>query len=82
MDRVFAKVDKQGRIVLPAKYRNELDINVGDNVMVTIKDKEIRVKSRIQALKEAQELFQKNNKIKGSVVDEFIKWKRNEARSE
>ncbi len=82
MDRVFAKLDKQGRIVLPAKYREQLDLNTGDTVMVNVKDKEIRIKSRMQLLKEAQELFQKKNKIKGSVVDEFLRWKRKEASEE
>jgi AbrB family looped-hinge helix DNA binding protein len=51
------KVDSSGRIVLPAEERNRNRISEGDTVVVVADDHGLHVKTRDQAIAEAQAYF-------------------------
>ena len=51
-----AKIEEDGRIVIPDEYRLALNLHVGDDVIVSLKAGERHLLTREQALKRAREL--------------------------
>ena len=43
MPLVVTKVDKNGRVFIPAEYRRELGLKPGDRVVVELCDEELRI---------------------------------------
>lgn len=76
------KVAQGGRIVLPAKFRHALGIEIGENVTMTVRDDEIRIKSTAAALRRLQGLVKKHARPGVSMVDELIRERREEAKNE
>lgn len=71
-----------GRIVLPAKVRRELNLKCGDELLIFIEDGEIRLMTRRQAIKSAQELVSRYVTGGPSMADELIAERRAEAARE
>lgn len=71
-----------GRIVLPAKVRRELNLKCGDELLIFIEDGEIRLMTRRQAIKSAQELVSRYVAGGPSMADELIAERRAEAARE
>ena len=81
--KVFrSKIDKSGRIVLPAEVRTALGVGVGDSVMVVQEGTAIEIVTPQQALRQAQEYFMKLAPPDVSMVDELIQEHREEAERE
>jgi AbrB family looped-hinge helix DNA binding protein len=53
------KLGRGGRIVIPAEYRQALNLQVGDDVILRLKDGEIRLFTPEQAIKHAQEVVRR-----------------------
>jgi AbrB family looped-hinge helix DNA binding protein len=51
------KIDEGGRIVIPAEYRQALNLHVGDDVILRLKDGEIHLFTPEQAIEHAQALL-------------------------
>jgi AbrB family looped-hinge helix DNA binding protein len=77
-----ARVDSAGRVLIPASSRQRLGIGQGDEVLVEVDDRGIRITTTAQALKEAQEYFATIKKPGESIVDELIRERREEAARE
>jgi len=74
--RVTTTIAEGGRIVIPAAYRKALGLRVGDEVDIRLHDGEVRVSTRAQARRRAQE-YVRNLIPKGaSLVDELIRERR------
>lgn len=75
------KITEGGRIVIPAEYRRALKLNIGDDVILTIEDREIRILPRKEAFNRAQQIV---NRYSGSrsLADELIAQRREEASHE
>jgi len=56
MTAYTAKLEKSGRIVIPADCRAALGLRPGDQVVLRLEDGELRLLSRKQALRRAQAL--------------------------
>ena len=70
-------VSENGRIVIPAMFRKELNINPGDEVILSISPgNDIIIHSPKQSLQKLQDLFATKQKRK--LVDEVIEMRRNE----
>lgn len=82
MNEFRAKMNENGRIVIPAGARKMLNIKAGDNLVLQVKNGELVLTPIALQLKRAQELFQKVTKGKKNIVDEFIKERREEAKRE
>ena len=65
-----------GRIVIPAPYRRALGIRAGDEVLLRLEDGELRVSSRVQARRRAQEYVRSLVPKNVSLVAELIKERR------
>ncbi len=76
---VRTKVAEGGRIVIPAKIREALDIRIGENVTLEVEDNELRIMTGREALRRLQTLARKHVPPGRSIVDEFLKERREEA---
>jgi AbrB family looped-hinge helix DNA binding protein len=79
---ISIKISKGGRVVIPAEIRRELGLRVGDAVTLSVIDNEIRIISRAEALRRAQELVRKRVPTGRSLVAELHEERRREAANE
>jgi AbrB family looped-hinge helix DNA binding protein len=79
---VTTKVTEGGRIVIPAKMRESLGIEVGENVSLQINNNTLQVTTQKEALRQLRELVRKHVPEGVSLVDEMIKERREEAANE
>jgi AbrB family looped-hinge helix DNA binding protein len=77
-----SKVDSSGRISLPAEIRENLGVQVGDLVIVKQEGSSIEILTPMQALRKAQEYFQKLVPPGVSLADEIIQEHRDEVARE
>ena len=76
------KIVDGGKLVIPASFRRELGIAVGDTVIVEVADGELRVRSRNAALAKARRLMRQLVPDGVSLVDELIAERHGEAARE
>ena len=76
------KIVDGGKLVIPANFRRELGIAVGDTVIVEVAHGELRVRSRNAALANARRLMRQLVPEGVSLVDELIAERRAEAAKE
>jgi len=82
MIELASKIDKLGRIVIPAKLRKELALKPGAPLRLTVEEGSLRLQSRERALAEAK-AFARSLKTRGSsVVGGLLADRRREARRE
>ena len=69
-------VSENGRIIIPAIFRKELNIKSGDELIMRLSpDNEIIIHSPRQSLQKLQELFKNKS---GSFVEKLIEMRRKE----
>lgn len=76
------KVSREGRVLIPADVRADLGLGEGSNLSLRVQDGEIRLFDRAQALRRAQQIMAKYKKPGESIVDEFLRERREEAARE
>ncbi len=79
---VKTKVTEGGRIVIPAKLRQALGIEIGENVTLSVKDNVLQITTQKEALRRIQALVRQHVPEGVSLVDELIKDRREEAANE
>jgi AbrB family looped-hinge helix DNA binding protein len=81
--KVFrSKIDKSGRIVLPAEVRGALGVAEGDSVLVVQDGKSIEILTPKEALRQAQDYFMKLAPAEVCMSDELMRERREEAARE
>jgi len=80
--RTSARVNENGRVVIPASFRKRLGIRPGDEVVLRIEDDELRITTLKRNIERAQRLVRKHVKPGTSLVDELIAERREAARHE
>jgi AbrB family looped-hinge helix DNA binding protein len=76
------RVNENGRVVIPASFRQALGISIGDEVILRIVDDELRITTLRRRLRQAQRLVRKYVKPSTSLVDELIAERHEVARNE
>ena len=79
---VTTKVTEGGRIVIPARMRKALGMEIGRNVTLTLGEEGIRISTRESALRRIRELMKDKIDSKRSIVDELIRERREETANE
>ena len=77
-----ARVNENGRVVIPAAFRKAMGINVGDEVVLRIEDNELRISTLKRRIERAQSLVRQHVKPGTSLVDELIAERREAAKRE
>ena len=77
-----ARVNENGRVVIPAAFRKALGINVGDNIVLRIENDELRIMTLKRRIQRAQESVRRYVKPGVSLVDELIAERREAAKHE
>ncbi len=76
------KIDKNGRVFIPADYRRELGLKPGDRVLVELHEGELRILSQLEGIRRAQEIVARHVGPGRSLADELIAERRAEAARE
>lgn len=79
---IRAKVNENGRVVIPAQFREAMGIKPGDDVIFVAEGNTLRIETRMQRLRRAQELVRKYIDPSRSLADELIAERREEFRRE
>jgi AbrB family looped-hinge helix DNA binding protein len=83
MSTVRSRIDKAGRVLIPAKLRIELELGPGDPVVLETKEDELHIRPYRKAICEAQAIIRKYIPDRDrSLVDELIADRRREAERE
>lgn len=77
-----ARMSKEGRVLIPAAVRQELGLGENEPLSIYVQDGEVRIVSRIHAIRRMQQRMAKYKKPGQSVVDELIRERREEAARE
>ncbi|MBX9879152.1 MAG: AbrB/MazE/SpoVT family DNA-binding domain-containing protein [Candidatus Obscuribacterales bacterium] len=77
-----AKITENGRLLIPAVLRKELDLRPGDEVLLRIQDDELRIGSLKSALKQSRKLVKKYIKTNVSLSTSLIRDRRSEAEND
>lgn len=82
MESRSTKIVDGGKLVIPASFRRELGLQVGDTVVMELENGELRVRSLDAAIADMQRLVKSFVPEGVSLVDELIEDRRTEARHE
>ena len=77
-----AKVNENGRILIPAAIREQMGVKTGDDLVLTLEDGVLRVESYQAIIRKIQEEMQQYKKPGVLVSEELIAERREEARRE
>lgn len=80
--RVSLKLDAGGRVLIPAAMREAMQVGEGDTVLAWLEDGELHLVTPRVALRQAQALARRLMPDAGSLADELIAERREEARRE
>ncbi len=80
--RVKLRITENGRIVIPADFRQALGVSAGDEILLRWEDHELRITTMKQNIERAQRHARKHLKPGASIVDEFIAERREAAKRE
>ncbi len=76
------RVNENGRLVIPAPYRKALGIKAGDEVILRMKDDELRITTMKRRIERAQRRIRQYVKPGVSLADELIAERREAAKRE
>lgn len=76
------RVSQNGRVVIPASFRKALGINVGDEVVLQLKDDELRITTQQHRIERARQRARKYLGKGVSLVDELLAERRDAAKHE
>lgn len=82
MNTIMVSLGQNGRLVIPAPFRRALGIEAGDELVLSLDEGQLRISTREQAIARAQEGVRQRVRGDVSLVDELIKERRVEARTE
>jgi len=76
------RVSQNGRVVIPASFRRTLGIKVGDEVLLQIRDDELRITTQQRRIQRAQGRARRYLRPGASLVDELLAERREAAKDE
>jgi AbrB family looped-hinge helix DNA binding protein len=82
MPAAKGKIVEGGRVILPAAFRKSMGLQKGDTVLIELHGEEVRIRPARSALRRLQEKLRDYAPASGSVADELIAERRQEATKE
>jgi AbrB family looped-hinge helix DNA binding protein len=81
-DSFKARLNENGRIVIPATIRKSMGLETGDAVVMTLEEGVLRIESQRTKIRQIQEDFKKFAKPGSRASDELVADRREEASRE
>ena len=81
-EEIRTRVSQNGRIVIPASFREAMGIDVGDEVVLRLQNDELRITTKQRRIQRAQERARRFLKPGTSLVDELMAERREAAKHE
>lgn len=66
-------IGENGRIIIPARIRKEANLIVGQGIVISVENGELKISSYNARLKNIQETVKTYTKNTGSLVDKLLK---------
>ncbi len=82
MSQTKIKVNENGRIVIPAQFREALGIRLGDEILMRMENEELHITTQKQQILQAQRLVSQYVDPGRSLSEELIAERREAAKSE
>ena len=82
MEEARARINENGRVVIPATFRKALGIDTGDEVIIRIEDDELRISTLTRRIERARRSIRRYVKPGRSLADELIAERREAAKRE
>jgi AbrB family looped-hinge helix DNA binding protein len=82
MKRSPVKIGEGGRIVIPAEFRKELGLDIGDELILHLENGRMLLFTRMQAIQYVQEQMSKYETNGKLLSEEIIAERREEAKNE
>ncbi len=82
MAQARAKLNANGRVVIPAAVRKALDLRPGDELIMRVEDGELRLSTRRQALARARRMIRRYIPTEEDLTQSLIADRRKEAERE
>ncbi|MCB1034134.1 MAG: AbrB/MazE/SpoVT family DNA-binding domain-containing protein [Acidobacteria bacterium] len=82
MNAELARLDRSGRLLVPAKIRSALGINEGDSLLLRVDEEGLHLSTQAQALARAQTMVRRAAGKDRSLVDELLAERRRETQKE
>ena len=82
MNEVKAKLNENGRLVIPSAYRKALGLRPGDEVLIRLEDDELRISSVRGALARARRMIRQHIPSGKDLTQGLIRDRRREAARE
>jgi AbrB family looped-hinge helix DNA binding protein len=77
-----AEIQRAGRITIPMEIRKRYDLKEGDILTIICKDGELTIVTRKKSLEHARSLISDFLSASDTTSEDFIKWRRDEAKKE
>ncbi|MPZ50532.1 MAG: AbrB/MazE/SpoVT family DNA-binding domain-containing protein [Dehalococcoidia bacterium] len=77
--RSRVKVDRHGRIVIPAEIREQLGMHPGEALSLRVEDGQLRIMTIREAIRQVQEMVRKHTGGKPGLLDEFLADRRSDS---
>lgn len=79
MKRLKTNMDQHGRVLIPSRIREKLNIQPGDKVDLEVYENEVKIINANKIIDEMHAIFtREHDNKKNSIVDDFIHKKREE----
>ena len=82
MQKTKVRIGEGGRVVIPSEFRKAMGLSVGDELIVTLDEGELRMHTRLAGIRRAQEIVRQHIPADRSLVDELLAERRAEAARE
>lgn len=82
LEETRLRVSQNGRIVIPASFREALGIKAGGEVVLRLQDDELRITTQQRRIERAQQRARRYLKPGTSLVDELLAERREAAKHE
>ena len=79
MSDIRTKIGPGGRVVIPARYRKRIGVDVGDEVVLVLDGETVRLLTPRQAVKQAQAMVRRYIPADDRLADELIEDRHREA---
>ncbi|MGH9327991.1 MAG: AbrB/MazE/SpoVT family DNA-binding domain-containing protein [Terriglobia bacterium] len=82
IEEARVRVSQNGRLVIPASFRKALGINGGDEVVLRLRDDELRITTQQRRIQRAQRRARRYLKPGDSLANELLAERREAAKDE